>query len=827
MHQEPSELARTIDTLIKNAGGRSEESNIGESVSSPSLLNGYGVEANEGGDVHLRDYWRLVRKRLWLVLVITILVSIATIVFFARQPDIFQAEVRLQINRESAGAPLSASKNTPIIFNNETNDPTYLNTQIQILTSPALLRRVVKTLDLEHNRAFLHSNAQSSGSTWQSLLRMVGLGDKNKAQPKDSSAEALLSTSSVAPATSREDLVEAMRLEPFIDKIQADLTIERVVDPASKSTSMETRLVDVRYKHSDPQLAAKIVNAIADAFVLQNLEKRTETNTSTGDFLQKRIAELQSQIRTGEERLINYATDNQILSLDASQNTVVERLAGLNRQLLEAENDRKAAEAAYRAALAPNAAAALAENDAKNVSELEGKLADLRQKRAQLLVENTEEWPEVKETNQQIASIEMQLKDLRTRATANVLTNLETRYRQALAKEQSLREAFNQQRGATLTQNAAAINYRIIQQEIETNKGLLNGLMQGSKENEVVLAGTPNNVFVVDYALIPKVAVGPKRLQALALAFLLSLAFGIGLAIFLEYMNDTLRSSEDVEKLLHLPALGVIPAIGGLTRRRFLPAIGALERHSGNGNDFPELLINSDARSPLAEAYRHLRTSVLLSTAGRAPRSLLVSSSMPSEGKTTTSVNMAMSFIQTGATVVIVDADMRRPRLHKIFQSENGRGLSTVLSSEMSEAEILNLVIKHEPTGLCMITAGPIPPNPAELIGSKSMHRLIKILEAHFMHVVIDSPPIASFTDSVLISTMVDGTLLVVHGGKSSLHIVRRARQIVQDVGGKVLGIVLNNMNLRSTDYYYYQQYYSHYYPTDKAVESAFSETEK
>jgi capsular exopolysaccharide synthesis family protein len=248
---------------------------------------------------------------------------------------------------------------------------------------------------------------------------------------------------------------------------------------------------------------------------------------------------------------------------------------------------------------------------------------------------------------------------------------------------------------------------------------------------------------------------------------------------------------------------------------------GALQKRNGHPSDNPELLMNVDGRSPLAESYRHLRTSVLLSTAGRAPRSLLVTSSLPGEGKTTTAVNTAVSLAQTGASVVIIDADMRRPRLRSIFGLPDRGGLSSILSSELSEAEVLAMVSHEEATGLHVLTAGPIPPNPAELLGSEQMRRLLATLQSQFNHVVIDSPPVNSFTDGVLISTMVDGVLLVVHGGKSSRHVVKRSRQLLQDVGAKIFGVVLNNVNLQPHDFYYYQRYYgARYYKNDGEEET-------
>jgi capsular exopolysaccharide synthesis family protein len=250
-----------------------------------------------------------------------------------------------------------------------------------------------------------------------------------------------------------------------------------------------------------------------------------------------------------------------------------------------------------------------------------------------------------------------------------------------------------------------------------------------------------------------------------------------------------------------------------------LPSRALARRGSQVGADAPELLINAETRSPLAEAYRHLRTSVLLSTPGHAPKSLLVTSSAPAEGKTTTAVNTALSLAQTGASVLVIDADMRRPRLHSIFELPNTRGLSTVLSNDLSEAEVLSMIYQHEGTGLNILTSGAIPPNPAELIGSEQMRHLVRTLEGTFTHVIIDTPPVGSFTDGVLASTLVDGVLLVVHSGKTSRGVVRRTRQLLQDVGAKVFGVILNNVNLREHDYYYYRGYYSHsYYGADAAT---------
>ncbi len=265
------------------------------------------------------------------------------IVYVARKPDFFEAQARVQVDLEDAGSLV----NNPRPLYGPSDDPIYFNTQLQILVSPGLMRRVVRTLDLEHNPDFFKGNPAQRQSTWATLKRMAGFGS----QPRDEGTKTpdqLPLTTTVAQATAREDLNEAKRLAPYVNTILSGLKVEPVKE--TRGYYKETRLIDIKYTHTDPQVTSKVVNAIAETYVFSNLEKRTEANSTTGDFFQKRIAELQQHIRTAEERLVNYAKNNQIISLDPNQNTVVERLAGLNRQLLEAENDRKTAEAAYNAA---------------------------------------------------------------------------------------------------------------------------------------------------------------------------------------------------------------------------------------------------------------------------------------------------------------------------------------------------------------------------------------------------------------------------------------------------------------------------------------------
>lgn len=769
---------------------------------SPAPVVSY-VEAEEDEGLPLREYWRAVYKHRWIIIGTTLLVTMLTAIHMARQPDIYESRARVQIDAENNPA---LSKNTSV----GPDDATYLNTQLQILTSTRLLRRVAKTLNLEHNEAFF---APPGHSTWQNLLRMFGLGGKRRNNTQESVVEEVPIAASIAPDTPNNDLEETKRLAPYVGMLRAGLSVNQV-----KQNRSDTRLVDLSYTHRDPQIATKVVNAIADAFVSSSMDRRREANLNARTFLNKRIAELQGQITAGERQLISYAQSKEILTLEPGQNIAVDRLATLNRQLLEAENERKIAEAERDANSAPVAAEASALNNNAQIIGLEAELEKVRGEREELLVENTEEWPEVKEKTRRIAWLEKQIGNLRNRTVTNFQTDLTTKYRKSLAREQQLRSDYERQRGVTVTQNVAAIEYRIIEQQIATNKGLLDSLLQRSKEYDIEMAGLtnqPNNISVLDYALGPGGLAGPKRLPNVMMAFALSLVFGIGLALFLNYLDNSVRSADEVERLLHLPAIGAIPLVGSTARRRLLPAVSALglQKRNGNGNgrgNGRPLLINEDARSPLAEAYRHLRTSVLMSVAGRAPKTILVTSSQPAEGKTTTVVNTAVVLAQTGANVLIIDADMRHPSLHSVFDLENEHGLSTYLSSGMSEDEASSMIEPTRESGVYLLSAGPTPPNPAELLGSEQMRRLLRFLESSYTYIIIDSPPIGYFTDSVVVSLMVDGVLLVVQSGHSSRDLVRRSRRVLNDVGAKIFGVVLNGVKEGSAhhDYYYSKNYY-------------------
>ena len=792
-----------------------------------SSNGGYGAYRNINAQesFQLVTYWRIIRKRFWLVVGIAVLMTTLAAIYMARKPDIYQAHAIIQVDLEQSNPDLVTS-NRPASLSNP--DPSYFNTQLQLLFSESLLRRVVKDLSLDSNKEFQKAKSEESVSAWRSMLRAVGLASGGSKKTGSGGVDEV----SVSPSTtlaSSEEIAEAIRLAPYVDIIKKNLGIEPIRE--TRATFKDTRLIDITFRHTDPELAAFVVNGIGEVFSKANQEKRTGTSGKTNDFLQNRIAQLQSEIKAGEERFFNDTKKAGILNTENDRTLVLSGLDILNKQLLDAENERKNAEAEYNAvSKSPESLRARAEELATRYTterensirefrnDVQKKIADQNAIRNRLLEEYQLTAQEVKEVDTQIKALEngiekatrenqAELDKFRERIAVDLLNNLETKYESAKSSEDKLRASFDQQKNEAQGQNQSGVSLSLLKQDIETKKEFLKQLNDQQRGNDVRAAGTDNNISVAEIAIPPETPIAPRRLTTVLGALFLSTLFGMGLALFLEYLDDTIRTTEEIETLLGLPALAAIPRIDSLPKKRLL-LVGGNE-DGENANPTTELLIHNDSRSSLAEAYRQLRTSILLSTAGHAPKSLLVTSSLPSEGKTTTAINTAISLAQTGAKVLIIDADMRRPRLHSVFNISNAEGLSTLLSSEFADQDILNVIEYDEESRLNLLSSGPVPPNPAELIGSEQMSNLLKMLQNNFTHVVVDSPPIASFTDGVLVASMVDGVILVVNSGKSSRQVVRRSRQLLMDIGAKVFGVVLNNVNLRSQDnYYYYQSYY-------------------
>ncbi|MDX6696403.1 MAG: polysaccharide biosynthesis transport protein [Blastocatellia bacterium] len=749
----------------------------------------YGVTQ---ADTNIRDYLFVVLKRKWLILALMLVVTSLVTLQMYRMPSIYEASTTIQIEPKRASV-LQTGKEIVINTGNNGTDPVYWQTQLRLLENPALARQVIKTLDLQNDARFFAGQSQTD---LMSSLRRLFSREKTPAQT------APVAPVDELPVVKEEDVKgqqltpeELARLEPYEETLGANLAVDPVVG---------TNLVTLRYKHTDPELAQKIVNTVADVFVYNNIQRETMGSEKSADVLASKIADLQLKVKAGDSEVLNYAIKNNLPQTSSpSSNLEGEKLAILSRNLLDAENERKNLQSIYEAAVKetdPNAIPLV--QDSKRIEMLREKIEDLEQKRAELLVIYTPEWPEVRKIDEQIKP----LKEALTKAPREVLSAMKSRYEAAVARENKLRQSFNQQRGTTTAQNVAEIQMSRMKMELETDKQSLATLMQRQRELENTTSDrTPNNITVTNYGRRGEL-IGPPRVRNILIALLLSLGAGIGLAFLLDYLDDTVKSVDDVDRYIHVPALALIPSNRSDKRLRGKNA-------PAEGHETTALALIDDARSPVAEAYRHLRTSLLLSSAGQPPRTILVTSSQPSEGKTTTAINTAVMLAQTGADVLLIDCDLRRPRIHAHFGMPNGRGVTNYLSGESDLESVMQPYDKLP--NLRLMTSGPVPPNPAELLGSDEMRKLVGALSERFTHVVIDSPPAISFTDAAILSTLVDGVMLVVHGGKSSRAVVRRAKQQLLDVGAHLFGIVLNNVKLESHDYYY-GSYYADYYTDDE-----------
>ena len=751
-----------------------------------SQVRPYGAAATEPNQ--LRDYLFIVLKRKWLILSLCLVVTSLVAIQMFRQPSIYEAEATIRIEQRAKNV-----LQTKDFVLNAQPDANFWGTQIKLLQSPALARQVALSLDLQHNPAFFGS--QTQGGIFTALRRMV---TRDKKPPAVSPAVAPRGLSVIGEAQLKDEPLSAEELsalEPFEDAIIENERVEGIVG---------TNLFVIKYRHSDPEMAQKVANALAEVFRANNVERTTQNSTKAEDILAREIATRQEELRHDTEALFNYAREKGLPpSTDNVLNVEAQRLAALSQQVLDAENKRKNAEAIYLSAKNSTDAFSIPDvQKSERIQNIQERISVLKDKKAALEVTYTKEWPEVKKTEATIKRLEDELQ----KAAGESIAGLKAEYEAAKGHEDSVRQMYVKQRGITDQQTRDQIEMAAYSQRLEANKQYLNTLQQKQREVQIAQGDKGSEVSIENYSRIPRSPVGPARLRNVMIAFALSLVAGIGLAFLLDFLDDTVKSIDDVDRYIHLPALAMIPASRGGARLKGIPAVNAPPAES------TALAMIDDVRSPIAESYRHLRTSLLLSSAGQPPKTILVTSSQPSEGKTTTAINTAFMLAQTGAEVLIIDCDLRRPRLHTQFEVANSKGLTTWLSGEKDLDNLLQVCSKTP--NLKILTSGPVPPNPAELLGSEEMRRLLAQLSERFAHIIIDSPPAISFTDASILSTMVDGVMLVVHGGRSSRAVVRRAKQQLLDVGAHIFGVVLNNVKVESQDYYY-SGYYSNYYSTE------------
>ncbi len=724
----------------------------------------------------IREYLRVLIKRKWVVLGCVIglfsVVAIATL----RQTPIYEAVGRIAVNKPDPNIIMfKDSAPTMDYF-----DPSDLDTEVRILQSDLLALQVVRQLNLDKRPEF---------------------GGQPESQPQNLVADPLQADSS--------------HVTELLNGFKGNLRVSLIPN---------TRIIEIHYRSADPQLAAKAVNTLASNYVEQNFKTKYESTMQASDWLNKQLVDLQMKVETSQEKLVRYQKEHEILGTDDKQNITTEKLDEINRELTMAESDRMQKEAVYRQTQSNDpevvAAAISAGADNTNGTHGSGLIDKLREQQANLKIQIADlstqfgpAYPKIAQLNNQLKEIDRQFQS----ETRKAVDHLRAEYLAALQRENMLREAFDKQKQEANKLNESAIDYSILKRDVDTNRTLYEGLLEKLKEAGVTAGLRSNNFRIVDAARVPTAPVEPNVPRNLLFALVLGVTSGVGMAFLLESMDNTVRTTEQAQVISALPALGMIP----LGSKSSNGAGSSRSLALASSKEAVELVTQARPQSQMAESYRALRTSLLLSSLGAPPKVIMVTSARPQEGKTTTAINSAIVLAQKGLRVLLVDGDLRRPSIHKTLGMGPRSGLSNVLtgSATLQQTITPSTVLPN----LFILSAGTPPPNPAELLASSNMKDVLGELREQFDHVVVDTPPTLSVTDAVALSPRVDAVVLVIRSGQTTKQALRRARDILMQVNAHVTGVLLNAVDLRSPDYYYYYEYqgkYSEYYREDTSEAS-------
>src|ERR1700730_2938737 len=700
---------------------------------------------------HLYDYLLILRKHQWLILSFMLaVVSITAIGTFRMQP-VYIATSRIEIDRGNSN--ILPFQNTDDYMVNLEN---YIETQSKILTSETLALQTVRSGILSGQTDFA----------------------------SDPSASDALATGSLAN----------LKPPPELGAFLASLSVKRVPN---------SRLMDISFESTSPLQAAQVVNAHIKNFIEQNFQSRYEATTRASTWLTDQLNELKVRVEKAEDARIAYERQNQIWAVDDKQNVTTQRLADLNKQLTEAQSERMRKQSMFEFTKA---------GDVDSVPQIRDNPAvqDLLRKRSDVYNQYTDASNQYGPNFPRVQRLQSQLKELDSgidKEKRAVMARLESEYREARQREELLTHALDQQKAEVNQMSERMVQYSILKREAEANKALYDGLLTKLKEAGISAGLRSSNIRVVDPAMVPTYPSRPAKTRNIALSFVIGLVGGIGLALLREYMDNTVKSPDDIEALVRLPSLAVVPAFTESNGDR--PRSKLLKGVSSNGHDKRiELVAQHLPKSQMSEAFRALRTALLLSQADHPPQVILVTSALPREGKTTAAANLAVTLAQLGDRTLLIDTDLRKPGVGRLLSL--GSGKYAGLSSYLAGVSSLDLVTIQHPTipNLSAIPTGPLPPNPADLLSSHKLTEAIAELRSKFKFIVIDSPPIMAATDAVILSVKTDGVLLVVRSGETPKEAFTRTRDLLLSVKAHLLGVVLNAVDSSAPDYYYSYRYY-------------------
>lgn len=739
----------------------------------PGGYNAYGEE-----EVHLMDYLQVILRRKWIVITFLLTVfTTVTIGTFMMKPQ-YKSTVTIKIDKENPN--LLAFKD---VYAVERPEEDYYQTQFKILKSRNLAKRVIRQMKLDANPEF---SAQKAELKAASFLKKP----------------------------------DSMLKEEGIDSTLIDGFLSRVtVLPQQKS-----RLVNVSFSSYSPELAVRVTESLAKSFIDLNIESKFEATQQAREWLEKQLDAMKAKVEQAEEKLNEYAKANGIIFLESkidekdgkggsSENIISKKLGALSTEMITATSERMQKEAIYNEVKSGDAEVSPLVMNNSLVMTMRKDYATLESDYNQNLKTYKSDYPKMVK----LKELMDQVKKRMDTETKKVVSSIRKDYEAAVRREAYLKSAFEKLKQEALDLNNRAVQYQILKREADTNKELYNGLLQRLKETGISASLTSSNIQILDRAELPKKPFKPKKVLNILLSLIVGLFGGIGLAFFAEYIDNTIKTPEDVEKKMYMPSLGLVPL--------YAPAKIAFKSGSKKkaaADKQPkaspvEYISHTDSKSHLSEAYSSIRTFLLFSTAGKPPKVMMVTSARREEGKTTTAINTAISLTKSNAKVVIIDADMRRPRLHKVFKVSNTAGLSSFLSGN---EEFGDALIKHtDIPDLDVVTSGPLPPNPAELLGSFRFRELIDGLYPLYSYIIFDTPPLLGLADAAIASTQTDGVIMVVRSGQTPKEAAIQAKKILESVNAKVLGVVLNAIdepNMKYGYYSYYQYYYQNYTSDEK-----------
>jgi succinoglycan biosynthesis transport protein ExoP len=704
---------------------------------------------------YLIDYWRILLKYRWTIIAFTIIVTTLVSIVSIRMVPQYVAQSLIAIYREgSEGLGLKESKSEEA---GDWDSNIDLDTQVKVLQSDTLAMQVIRDLKLDKEPSF----------------------------------------AGVSPL----DLSDARRQAALLSRFHGALKV---------TILPRTRVAQIQFTSSNPQLAARVANALSNSYIDQNFKTKFESTTRTSEWLSGQLADLEVKVETSQEKLVQYQKENGILGLDEKQNIVTSKLDDLNKETTQAQADRIAKEAAYKIAQSGN-------GEYISDGDLLGKLREqqdaLQLQLAQATIRLGPVHPKVRELTNQLKQLESSVSTEATRAQLRA----KSEYERALSRERMLEDALDAQKREQNQLNESAIDYNLLKRDLDSNRQLYESLLQKLKEAGISASLHSSNIRIIDAALVPAAPSSPNLPRNIALGFIISLAGGMTLALILEKVDNTVTTPEQAEALTGLPSLGFIPVLTpSKVLKHALPSFDLAgtattlplktSTDTPVENRSPAFVAQTKPSSEMAESYRSLRTAILLSGMGKPPKVVMITSSIPQEGKTTTAFNTAIVLAQKGSRVLLIDADLRRPGISKALGlGKREIGLGTVLAGgdKLEDAIFPVPMVKN----LWILPAEPLPPHPAELLASEQMHELLMKCRERFDHVLIDTPPVLSVTDAVQLSPWCDAVALVIRAGQTPKNAVRQSSMILGRVGARVLGIIINAVDVHGSDGYYYYYY--------------------